>query len=178
MNNNYLLRASIAGAVIGAVSVVLDMMQICCPFTGLGFIGFLVPVVLIWYYARKYSLSCGAAGCSYGQVLGFIAVSMVFAGLLYGALKAVAVNTFIEEEYKALLGQSMDMIKQMGIYSKAQIKQMNGMMNTMQFNPIFIVFSSIFSMVFSGVLYGLVIAAFTRREADPFAETNQTSENE
>ena len=41
-----------------------------------------------------------------------------------------------------------------------------------------IVFSSIFSMVFSGVLYGLVIAAFTRREADPFAETNQTSENE
>lgn len=112
------------------------------------------------------------------QVLGFIAVSMVFAGLLYGALKAVAVNTFIEEEYKALLGQSMDMIKQMGVYSKAQIKQMNGMMNTMQLNPIFIVFSSIFSMVFSGVLYGLVIAAFTRREADPFAEVEQNETNE
>jgi hypothetical protein len=95
---------------------------------------------------------------------------MIFAGILYGAIKAVAVNTFIEDQYKALLGQSMDMIKQMGVYSKAQIKQMNGMMNTMQFNPIFIVFSSIFSMVFSGVLYGLVIAAFTRREADPFAE--------
>lgn len=178
MNNSYLLRASIAGAVIGAVSVVLDMMQICCPFTGLGFIGFLVPVVLIWFYARKYSQSCGAAGCSYGQVLGFIAVSMIFAGLLYGALKAVAVNTFVEEQYKALLGQSMDMIKQMGIYSKAQIKQMNGMMNTMQFNPIFIVFTSVFSMVFSGVIYGLVIAAFTRREADPFADNNLTSENE
>ena len=70
----------------------------------------------------------------------------------------------------------MDMIKQMGIYSKAQIKQMNGMMNTMQFNPIFIVFTSIFSMVFSGVLYGLVIAAFTRREADPFAEEPQSNE--
>ena len=168
MNNNYLLRASIAGAVIGAVSVAFDMMQICCPFTGLGLIGFIVPVVLIWYYSRQYALSCGKAGCSYGQVLGFIAVSMIFAGILYGAIKAVAVNTFIEEEYKALLGQSMDMIK-----------QMNGMMNTMQFNPIFIVFSSVFSMVFSGVLYGLVIAAFTRREADPFAEVeqNETTEN-
>ena len=176
MNNTYLLRASIAGAVIGAVSVVFDMMQICCPFTGLGLIGFIVPLVLIWYYARQYSLSCGSEGCSYGQVLGFIAMSMVFAGVLYGALKAVAVNTFVEEEYKALLGQSMDMIKQMGIYSKAQIKQMNGMMNTMQFNPIFIVFTSIFSMVFSGVLYGLVIAAFTRREADPFAEESQSNE--
>ncbi len=178
MNNSYLMRASIAGAVIGTMSVVFDMMQICCPFTGLGLIGFIVPVVLIWYYARNYSLSCGSAGCSYGQVLGFIAVSMIFAGVLYGALKAVAVNTFVEEQYKALLGQSMDMIKQMGIYSKAQIKQMNGMMNTMQFNPIFIVFTSIFSMVFSGVLYGLVIAAFTRREADPFADHNQTNENE
>ncbi len=176
MNNGYLLRASIAGAVIGAVSVVLDMMQICCPFTGLGLIGFIVPVVLIWYYARKYALSCGSAGCSYGQVLGFIAVSMIFAGVLYGALKAVAVNTFVEDEYKALLGQSMEMIKQMGVYSKAQIKQMNGMMNSMQFNPIFIVFSSIFSMVFSGVLYGLVIAAFTRRESDPFAENNSNAE--
>lgn len=176
MNNSYLFRASIAGAVIGAVSVVFDMMQICCPFTGLGLIGFLVPVVLIWFYARQYAISCGKAGCSYGQVLGFIAVAMIFAGILYGAIKAVAVNTFIEEQYKALLGQSMDMIKQMGIYSKAQIKQMNGMMNTMQFNPIFIVFSSIFSMVFSGVLYGLVIAAFTRREADPFAEEPQQNE--
>ena len=177
MNNNYLLRASIAGAVIGAVSVVLDMMQICCPFTGLGFIGFLVPVVLIWYYARKYSLSCGAAGCSYGQVLGFIVVSMVFAGLLYGALKAVAVNTFIEEEYKALLGQSMDMIKEMGVYSKSQIKQMNGMMDAVQFNPIFVLISSIFSMLFGGVFYGLIIAAINRREADPFAEESQESEN-
>ena len=44
------------------------------------------------------------------------------------------------------------------------------MMDTIQFNPIFIVISSVFSMVFNGVLYGLVIAAFTRREADPFAE--------
>ena len=170
MNNNYLLRASIAGAVVGFVAVAVDMMQICCPFAGLGFIGFLAQVWLIGYYSRKYANSCGSKGCSYGQVLGFIAIAMIFAGILYGAIKAVAVNTFIEDQYKALLGQSLDMIKQMGVYSKAQIKQMNGMMNTMQFNPIFIVFSSIFSMVFSGVLYGLVIAAFTRREADPFAE--------
>ena len=127
-------------------------------------------VGLIWYYARGYAQSCGSAGCSYGQVLGFIVVSMVFAGVLYGAVKAVAVNTFAEEEFRILLDKSMDMIKQMGIYSKAQIKQMNGMMDTIQFNPIFIVISSVFSMVFNGVLYGLVIAAFTRREADPFAE--------
>lgn len=178
MNNSYLVRASIAGAVIGAVSVVLDIMQICCLFAGLGLIGFLTPIVLIWYYSRQYSLSCGSAGCSYGQVLGYIAMMMIFAGILYGALKAVAVNTFAEDQYKALLGQSMDMIKQMGVYSKAQIKQMNGMMNALQFNPIFIVISSIFSMVFSGMLYGLVIAAFTRREADPFADNNQTSEDE
>ncbi|MBR2050040.1 MAG: DUF4199 domain-containing protein [Rikenellaceae bacterium] len=170
MNNNYLLRASIAGAVIGAVSVALDLLQVCCPFAGIGFIGFAAMVGLIWYYARGYAQSCGSAGCSYGQVLGFIVVSMVFAGVLYGAVKAVAVNTFAEEEFRILLDKSMDMIKQMGIYSKAQIKQMNGMMDTIQFNPIFIVISSVFSMVFNGVLYGLVIAAFTRREADPFAE--------
>ena len=170
MNNPYLLRASIAGAVIGVVSVIFDIMQICCPFTGLGLIGFIVPVMLIWRYARQYSLSCGSEGCSYGQVLGYIAVMMIFAGILYGAVKAVAVNTFAEDQYRALLGQSMDMIKEMGVYSKSQIKQMNGMMDAVQFNPIFVLISSIFSMLCGGVFYGLIIAAINRREADPFAE--------
>lgn len=170
MNNNYLLRASIAGAVVGFVAVAVDMMQICCPFTGLGFIGFLAQVWLIWYYSRKYANSCGSKGCSYGQVLGYIAVMMIFAGILYGAVKAVAVNTFAEDQYRALLGQSMDMIKEMGVYSKSQIKQMNGMMDAVQFNPIFVLISSIFSMLFGGVFYGLIIAAINRREADPFAE--------
>jgi hypothetical protein len=32
-------------------------------------------------------------------VLGFIAIAMIFAGILYGAIKAVAVNTFIEDQY-------------------------------------------------------------------------------
>lgn len=177
MNNNYLLRASIAGAVIGLVAVVVDMMQICCPFTGLGLIGFCAQVGLIWYYSRKYAISCDSKGCSYGQVLGYIAVMMIFAGILYGAVKAVAVNTFAEEQYRALLGQSMDMIKEMGVYSKSQIKQMNGMMDAVQFNPIFVLISSIFSMLFGGVFYGLIIAAINRREADPFAEESQESEN-
>lgn len=181
MNNNYLLRVSIAGAVIGFVAVVSDLMQICCPFAGLGLIALFAQIGLIWYYSRQYAISRGAAGCSYGQVLGYIAMMMIFAGILYGAIKAVAVNTFAEEQYRVLLGQSMDMIKEMGVYSKSQIKQMSGMMAAVQFNPIFVLISSIFSMLCGGVFYGLIIAAFNRREADPFADQMQeggNSENE
>lgn len=176
MNNTYLLRASIGGAFIGLVTGVVEVLQLCCPFTGLAFIGFAVQLLLMVYYSRQHSQSCGAKGCSYGQVLGFIVVMMAFAGVLYGAIKAVAVNTFAEEPFRAVLGQSIDLLKQMGIYSKSQIKQMEAMMEQMQFNPIFILFTSVMSMVFSSVFYGLVIAAFTRRDADPFAEEPKSDE--
>ena len=138
------------------------------------FIQFLILAGAIYYFARRQQLLRGAKeGFSYGQCLGFILALMLCTGFMYG-LGQFFLQGVIDPQYYADLTEA-------ALIESNLDDQMVEMATTMMSSPIMknpfvYLFSGIFTMLIYGGLIGLIVSAFVKRPADPFAESQNHDE--
>lgn len=167
-------QALTGGLILGIALFVWDLAGywLDLPVSNPGVASFVQFVLLaggIFWFGRKLREQRGpVAGFSYGQAFGFVMALMLCAGVIYGAgqyfLQVVIAPEYYEEVFEAsLLGSSLDenLIEQM-------INMREGISTIMR-NPLVYLFSGIFTMVIYGGLVGLILCAFLKRPADPFA---------
>ena len=114
----------------------------------------------------------GADGYSYGQCLGFMVAVMLCAGFIEGAYMSVASNWLFAAKYDAMMSQQIGVLESTGIYTTDQLVMMTRWLRS----PLVLIFSSMIGSAIKGAFFGLFIAAFTRREAQPF-RTDDNSQN-
>ena len=175
LSNVFWTEALTGGLTIGVALFVWELIGYWfdMPMKSSGLASFVVFVLLlggiIFFCRRMRELRGPALGFSYGEVFGFTMGMMLFTGIVCGIgtffLKVVIAPEYFNEVLEASLWSSNlseDMIEQ------ALEMQQSSLMS----NPAVHVVSGLLSMCVYGGLIGLIVAAFMKRPADPFAENN------
>ncbi|MEG1635634.1 MAG: DUF4199 domain-containing protein, partial [Rikenellaceae bacterium] len=128
---------------------------------------------LLYYFTKRYGIARGDLGMTYGNGYSFILLTMIFAGIIYGALYFVQSNYIDPAYYKNLQEQVIINNPQLTDVQKDQALQvMSGVMS----NPLVVIISTIFSTLLMGAFVGLVVAVFTKRA--PVLFNNEINEEE
>ena len=169
-------EALTGGLVIGVVLFVWDLIgyffDMPVKASGLAsFVQFLILALGIYYFSRRMREFRGPVlGYPYGTAFGFTMGMMLFVGLVYG-IGEFFLQVVIAPEYYSglreyvLLNSGLD---ESLIEQSLELMEESAFSRIMK-NPIVFVFSGIFTMIIYGGLVGLIISAFVKRPADPFA---------
>lgn len=158
-----------AGLVYAALSIVGQLGRSTAAVGSIaGAVSFFSLAGFLYFYARRMTLHAGADGFSYGQCLGFILKMSLFAGILSGIGQFVLVNWIdpqgFEDQFELMVANVYG-----SRFSSKEVEAFQSLGLQMMKNPLISVLSGIFSMVVYGGLLGLLISAFVKRPADPFA---------
>lgn len=170
MKNSFWSDAALCGVFLGLEEIVFTTLEILTPFKGLGFLHFVVFIALLVFFTRRRAAVAGSdqTGYSYGKCLQYIVCMSLFAGILVGAYSALAANFFFPDKYQAAVDQTVSVLSQTGLYSGDMLRQMQSMIRRMVFSPVWVLFSNVFSYALKGLIYGLIVAAFTKRNPQLF----------
>lgn len=178
------MEALKGGTIIGLVSVAFSIavQAISGPMPEsswvkiLNFVSVVVSILLVYGYTRRFAaMHTAEEGFSYGQGIKFILAMMLFVGLLSGIYSAVMANFFIKEE----LLESVDLImaQMQDTIPADKFEATYDLMRGAVINPFILTISSVISNLFTGLLFSVVVAGITRRQADIFA-TPEVKEEE
>lgn len=137
-------------------------------------LNFLLIAGLLYIFTRRYGALRGKLGMTYGNGYGFILLTMIYAGIIYGALYFVQSNYIDPAYYKNLQEQVIMTNPKLTDAQKDQaIQVLGGLMN----NPLVIIISTIFSTLLMGAFVGLIVAVFTKKAPVLFddEESNEIS---
>ena len=177
------MEALKAGTIVGLVSVAFSIavQAISGPMPEsswiqvLNFVSVLVSLLLVYGFTRRFAaMHSVEEGFSYGQGVKFVLALMLFVGVLSGIYSAVMANFFIKEELLAsvdtIMAQMQDAIP------ADQFEATYDTMRGAVINPMILTISNVLSNLFTGLLFGVVVAAITRRQPDIFATPVVTEE--
>lgn len=145
--------------------------------TGTGWIKFIALVALVYLFTRRVSARY-TNGFSYGQSMGFIIKMMLFSGVIAGLGQYIFQNFVNPEYFQSILDTMEATMASMNIYTDDQLEMMIGSLASAYRNPLLMVLSGIFNMVVGGGIVGLVLSAFLKKPADPFASEETGNGNE
>jgi flagellar biosynthesis protein FliQ len=164
------------GTIIGLLLVLIEFITVGFSLrdAGVAWITSLLNIAIIAYgsyhLTKRFSAGFVAEGFSYEKGLGFILSMMLFAGVIVGFGNYILQNFVFPDYYAAVYEQAMSMAGQM-MGGGIEMEDMTlDMMNSVTRNPIMQVVSGVLSMLLEGIIIGLVVAIFTRRKPDIFAE--------
>lgn len=129
-----------------------------------GLLNFLLLAGFILTYGRRMGAHYAAQGFTFIQSIGFTLKMMMFAGIIAG-LGQFIMQTYVDPQYYRDI---METTLQGSGFSQEQI-DMTLAVAFDQRSPVLMIFSGAMSMLIYGGLIGLVISAFIKRPADPFA---------
>jgi hypothetical protein len=174
--------AMVAGFVIGIGLLAVDLLSALMGWelkgTTLPRNTLIVAVIVVGtiFFTRKRAALAGAAGMTYGQCLGFISMSMLYAGLLSGIgdviLYKMAMPGYYNELVDSSIKASSRMLRSNPLFAgnREQLDQSLEISRAVMNSPALIIMRNIFDVVLLGVLFGLFTATFCKRQGDPFHE--------
>lgn len=134
---------------------------------------------LLYWTLKKRADKYGNEGFSYGQCMGYIMAMMLFAGIIFGAYSYGMANAVSPETFEETMEEAMEQAMDKNPMIDEDTAEMGmAMAKAMARNPIFHIFSGVFMMILYGALVGLVVAAFTKRNPDIFADTNDRTDGD
>ena len=138
-----------------------------------------VFVTLLTIFTGRRATRCALRGenCSYGRRLAFILCMSLFAGVLTGAYSIVASNFLYPDKYHQLIDRIINTLSMTGLYADAMLDHMRSLYEKVFFSPLWVVLTNMLSMAFKGLLFGLFVAAFTRREPYGGRRNDMTDRN-
>lgn len=163
-NNGFWNDAARGGLVMAALAIIADVTGFYVQYMSLPFL--ILSVLVLTYLMRRRVAREGDRGCSYGACLGFMVAVMLCAGFVEGAFMGVAANWLFSEQYTAMMAPSIAMLDNSGLYSGEQLDLMVRMMRS----PLVLIFGGMIGSAIKGAFFGLIIAAFTHRNPDVFAD--------
>jgi len=167
-------EALAGGVVLGVILFIWDLIGygMDMPMKGSGMTSFvqfiLIAGGLIYFCRRMREFRGLALGFPYTTVFGFVMAMMLFTGVVYGVgsffLQVVIAPGYFDDVFETMLLNSS-----LNETLVEQTLEMRETMSSVMKNPIIYAFSGIFTMCIYGGLVGLIVAAFIKRPADPFA---------
>ncbi len=170
MKNTFWNDAARAGAIVALPSIFFTAVGFTVSNPGvLSLVSMVVYFVLVAGFVRRRANSFGDAGYSYGRCVGFTSAVCMCAGFLEGAFSAVAANWLFAEKFAEQLSLTIGMLERTGVYTGEELQ----MVADMSTSPLMAVVGSMFGAAIRGALLGLIIAAFTKRDPNIFAEKDE-----
>lgn len=162
--------AAVMGTILGAVLSVTFVVAAYANIN-MGLVNLVLYVATFIYYGKKRAALYGGYGFTYGQGLGFMVASSIFAGVILGIVTYVVYNLISPNLYETQLMTVYDKLgESLPMFTDEMIEQSVNMATVFMRNPLFVIFSSILGTVFSGAFFGLFAAIFTKRAPDPFSQ--------
>lgn len=168
---NFWNDAAKYGALLALAIIGLSFLGMYVSGWGMTFASLAVFVLLLYYFTRRRTLRYGggANGYSYGKCMKYIFWMMVFAGILSGAYEIVARNVLFTEQYTEQLELSLNALIRTGLYNGAEQERIVALSRKMMLSPVWIVVTTVLGWVIYGGIAGLIVAAFTKRDPNIFA---------
>ncbi len=164
MKQSFWNDAAQAGVVIALASIIFNAVNMYFASSFVGFLAMAVYWTLVVIFVKRRVLAFGDKGYSYGRCVGFISAMCMCAGFLEGAFSAVAANWLFAEQYDQMLVQTIAALENTRMYTGEQLQLMVDMLHS----PMMLVISGMLGGAIKGGFFGLLIAAFTRREQNIF----------
>lgn len=158
---NFWNEAARYGVIMALLAIVFDTVGFYTQHALVSLVSLILFIFLLTMFMKLRVARYGVDGYSYGQCLGFMVAVMLCAGFIEGAYMSVASNWLFAAKYDAMMSQQIGVLESTGIYTTDQLVM---------------IFSSMIGSAIKGAFFGLFIAAFTRREAQPF-RTDDNSQN-
>lgn len=178
-NKNLWNDAAKYGAIMALAAILFNVAAIYVQSGWLTLLSLAVFITLLFLFTRRRAALYGGGprGYSYGQCLKFIFCMMLFAGILEGAYQIAATHWLFAARYEEMLDTSFSTIASMGIYADDQLEMAVGMARKLMYSPIWLIISSVIGSVIKGVFFGLLVAAFVKRDPDVFADGDNDADH-
>jgi hypothetical protein len=168
MQQNMNKSAMQKGLIIGAM-VSLKFILGIFGSTALSAIGFLISIlviVVLYLFAKKYRDEENEGFITYGQGFSFIFRTYLYGGII-GSLVIFIYAGLIEPEY--LSGMTNEVLKMYDAMNFPVDEDMISMVETI-YKPAPFAFLNIFSSAIVGAFWGLILAAFIKKEKSIFEQ--------
>lgn len=169
---NFWNEAARYGVIMALLAIVFDTVGFYTQHALVSLVSLILFIFLLTMFMKLRVARYGADGYSYGQCLGFMVAVMLCAGFIEGAYMSVASNWLFAAKYDAMMSQQVAVLENTGLYTTDQLVLVARRLRS----PLVLIFSSMIGSAIKGAFFGLFIAAFTRREAQPF-RTDDNSQN-
>ena len=161
----------IGGAALFVVSIISWLLKFEQNQTGwpIELMHFAVICSLILYTGYRNARLCGPSGYPYGRAVGYIFALLMFVGIVYGVGRFLMMNFIARDYYDAIMETARGVLDQFRGTPQYDVAVKMAHWGT---NPIVLIISGILEMVAKGGVLGLVLAAFFKKNPDPFAATS------
>ena len=159
------------GAVMALAAILFNVAAMYVQSGWLALLSLSVFVTLLFLFTRRRASLYGGGpdGYGYGQCLKFIFCMMLFSGILEGAYQIAATHWLFAARYEAQMDTAFAAVAGMGVYTDDQLEMAVEMARRMMRSPIWLILSGVLGSVIKGVFFGLIVAAFAKRNPDVFA---------
>ncbi len=165
---NFWNDAARYGVLMALVAIVFDTLGFYTQHALLSLLSLILFVLMLTWFMRLRVSRYGAHGYGYGKCLGFMVGVMLCAGFIEGAYMSVAANWLFAAKYDAMTGQQLGLLESTGFYTSDQLEMMSRWLRS----PLWLIFGSMVGSAFKGGFFGLFIAAYTRRDPQPFRQND------
>jgi hypothetical protein len=141
------------------------------PASWMEFVRFVAVLAILIYTGRQNARLSGPEGYPYGRAVGWIFAMMMFAGIVAGVGDFLMANFIARDYYDGLNAMQAEAIMKVyqGTPMESRAVAMGDQMVRMLSNPFVLIFSNVINWVMKGGFLGLIVAAFVKKNPDPFA---------
>lgn len=168
-----------SGAILGIALVIYSILLYVgnlLMVKSLGYISYLIILGGIYYGIKSFRDNVQSGVISYGQALGVGVLTVAFAAFIASFFTYIQVKFIDPSMLDKILSLTQQQLAESG-KSDAEI-EMAMKITQKWITPGFMVISTIFAYVFIGTLFSLIVAAFMKKEGDPFAEVSNSTEEQ
>ena len=177
-NTRFYEDAARGGVWLGIAESAFTALGMWRPSALVSLAGVAVTVTLMLLFTkRRAAVYGGDEGYSYGQCLKFILCMSLFAGVLRGAYSIGAAHFICPGKYHEIVDRVVVTLSQTGLYDKPMLERIRELYEKMFFSPLWVVLTNVLSMVMEGLFFGLIVAAFARREPQLSGERKQDDDD-
>lgn len=163
---NFWNDAARYGVIMALVAIVFDTLGFYTQHALVSLVSLLLFLLLLTWFMKIRVSQYGANGYGYGKCLGFMVGVMLCAGFIEGAYMSAAANWLFAAKYDAMMSQQIGLLENTGLYTDDQLTLMARWLRS----PLWLIFGSMVGSAIKGAFFGLFIAAYTRREPQPFVQ--------
>lgn len=161
---NFWNDAARYGVIMALLAIVFDTLGFYTQHALVSLVSLLLFILLLTRFMKLRVAQYGANGYGYGKCLGFMVGVMLCSGFIEGAYMSAAANWLFAAKYEAMMSQQIGALESTGLYTSDQLALMAQWLRS----PMWLIFGSMCGSAIKGGFFGLFIAAYTRREPQPF----------
>ncbi len=170
---NFWNDAARYGVIMALVAIVFDTLGFYTQHALVSLVSLLLFVLLLTWFMKLRVAQYGTNGYGYGKCLGFMVGVMLCAGFIEGAYMSAAANWLFAAKYDAMMSQQIGLLENTGLYTTDQLDLMARWLRS----PLWLIFGSMVGSAIKGGFFGLFIAAYTRREPQPFPASDDSHDS-